>query len=342
MHNAPDNDTTKIHPAIAQTIVRTVENYGVDPKEILAKLGVNSTSGFSQNKRLTGSKIDQLWRVSLAATEDDAIGVKFASQFQLGSLNGLGFSWMVSDTLLDGFSRISRFFGVISSAGKIEIQEEKNTIRIALVLPVPHGIAEDVGIDSALALFVQLCRSARGDELSPLSINMQRPEPSSVKSFDDFFQCKINYSASINELVFAKHEMLKTLPIANPDLARANDQVVMDYLRKYQVETTLGKVSSIVIESLPDGTPSIKSIADQLFMSSKTLQRRLKAEGITFSSLLDDIRLSLANNYLTQDWRSMGEICYLLGFTEPSNFTRWFKGETGKSPGECRGSAQST
>lgn len=336
MQNTSENDTTKIHPAIAQTIIRTVESYGVDPRIILVKLGMNTIADLNQHKRLNGSKIDDVWRASVEVTKDDAIGVKFASHFQLGSLNGLGFSWMVSNTLLDGFSRISRFFGVISSAGKIEVKEEKSAIRIVLALPVPYGIAENAGIDAALALFVQLCRSARGDEVSPLCINMQRPEPSSVKAFDDFFQCEINYNSSQNELVFATDEMLRALPIANPDLARANDQVVMDYLRKYQVESTVGKVSSIVIESLPSGAPTIKSIADQLFMSTKTLQRRLKAEGLTFSSLLDNTRISLATNYLKQDWRSMGEICYLLGFTEPSNFTRWFKSETGESPAEFR------
>jgi AraC-like DNA-binding protein len=201
---------------------------------------------------------------------------------------------------------------------------------------VPYGIAEDSGIDAALALFVQLCRSAREIEFSPLYVNMQRPEPSSVKSFDDFFQCKINYSASINELVFAKDEMLKSLPVANPDLARVNDQAVMDYLRQYQAETIMAKVSSIIIESLPIGTPSLKSVADQLFMSGKTLQRRLKEQDTAFSALLDDIRLTLANNYLIQEWRSIGEICYLLGFTEPSNFTRWYKSETGFSPVKFR------
>jgi AraC-like DNA-binding protein len=81
--------------------------------------------------------------------------------------------------------------------------------------------------------------------------------------------------------------MLKTLPIANPDLARANDQVMIDYLRKYEVENISSKVSSIIIEALPSGIPSIQSIAKQLFMSSKTLQRKLKADGVTFTILLN-------------------------------------------------------
>lgn len=309
-----------------------MESYGVDSKEILAKLGFNVTNALNHSERMVGSKIDALWRASLAATGDDAIGVKFANHFQLGSLNGLGFSWMVSNTLLDGFSKISRFFGVISNVGKIEILEEKSEIKIALVLPVPFGIAQDAGIDAAMALFVQLCRSVRGAEFCPLYANMQRPEPLSVKAFDDFFQCKVNYSTSKNELVFAKDDMLKRLPVANPDLARLNDQAVMDYLRQYQVETIMSKVSSIIIELLPLGTPSLQGVADQLFMSGKTLQRRLKEQGTTFSSLLDDIRLTLANQYLTQEWRSIGEICYLLGFTEPSNFTRWYRGKTKISP----------
>jgi AraC-like DNA-binding protein len=303
---------------------------------MLSSLGIDIESDLTHDKRVVGQMNDEIWRAALRETKEESIGIKFVDHFQLGSLSGLGFSWMASDTLLDGFLRLSRFFSVISNAGKIDVTEETDSIKVAFILPVPYGIAEDTGIDAGLALFVQLCRIVRGDKFSPSLLYMQRPQPSSTGPFDDFFGCPIHYNTHQNALMFAKTEVQKKLPIANPDLARANDQVVIDYLRKHAVENTSSKVSSLIVEALPLGTPSIKSIAEKLFMSTKTLQRRLTSEATTFSSLMNDVRQTLANNYLQQPWRSIGEVSYLLGFTEPSNFTRWYKTAVGISPHEYR------
>jgi AraC-like DNA-binding protein len=44
----------------------------------------------------------------------------------------------------------------------------------------------------------------------------------------------------------------------------------------------------------------------------------------------------LALSYIQDSNRSIGEITYLPGFSEPSNFTRAFRRWTGKSPREYR------
>ncbi len=326
------SDPAKIHPAIAQTLVRTIESYGIDAKALLAQAGVDMDMQKQASSRIDGSKIDDIWRLALKATNDDAIGIKFASHFRLGSLHGLGFSWAASSTLMDAFDRLSRYFAVISNVGKVKVKDVQDHVEVALVLPVPYGIAQDSAIDSALALFMHLCRMVHSDQFKPVKVEFQRPAPNSSHAFDDFFQCPIQYGAKEDKLVFYAQDMREELSVANPDLARANDQVVIDYLRKHEAQQLVGKVTALMIDALPSGTPTQQMVADQLHMSSKTLQRRLSAENTTFSNLLDDVRIDLAKKYLAQKWRSIGEICYLLGYSEPSNFTRWFRGMTGVTP----------
>ena len=62
-----------------------------------------------------------------------------------------------------------------------------------------------------------------------------------------------------------------------------------------------------------------------LHISNRTLQRKLKSEGTSFMDLLQDTRLQLARKYLGQRSRSVVETSYLLGFSEPSTFSRAFK-----------------
>jgi len=88
---------------------------------------------------------------------------------------------------------------------------------------------------------------------------------------------------------------------------------------------------------LPTGDVSIESVARALGYSRQTLYRRLKAEGITFEKLLDDLRRRLAMKLVREDGVSVKEAAYRLGFSDPAAFSRAFKRWTGSSP---RGSRQ--
>jgi AraC-like DNA-binding protein len=66
------------------------------------------------------------------------------------------------------------------------------------------------------------------------------------------------------------------------------------------------------------------------------LQRKLQEENTSFKQLLDETRRELADQYIRNPMVSIGEITYLLGFSEPSNFSRAFKRWNGTPPAEYR------
>ena len=73
-------------------------------------------------------------------------------------------------------------------------------------------------------------------------------------------------------------------------------------------------------------------IAVKLGFSRQTLFRQLKAEGVTFEEVLDELRQGLALHYLSEKKVPVNETAYLLGFSEPAAFSRAFKRWTGSSP----------
>ena len=67
--------------------------------------------------------------------------------------------------------------------------------------------------------------------------------------------------------------------------------------------------------------------------SRQTLFRRLKAEGVTYEKVLDDLRHRLALHYLSGRKASVNETAaYLVGFSDPASFSRAFKRWTGTTP----------
>jgi AraC-like DNA-binding protein len=72
-------------------------------------------------------------------------------------------------------------------------------------------------------------------------------------------------------------------------------------------------------------------------MSKRSLQRRLKDEGLTFQAILDDTRADLAMTYLRDQNLSAEEISYLLAYRDPNSFYRAFQDWTGMTPAQARG-----
>ena len=87
-----------------------------------------------------------------------------------------------------------------------------------------------------------------------------------------------------------------------------------------------------MMADLHTGNISMKTIALQMGMSRQTLYRQLKQEGTSFDELLDRLRHRLAIDYLEGEKVSVNETAYLVGFSDPSAFSRAFKRWTGQRP----------
>ena len=98
----------------------------------------------------------------------------------------------------------------------------------------------------------------------------------------------------------------------------------------------VGQVRREIVRELHGGLALRDTIAQNLNMSPRTLQRRLEDNGVAYAELMDDVRAELAKNKLHSSELSLAEIGFLLGFSEQSSFNRAFKRWTGKTPKEYR------
>ena len=85
---------------------------------------------------------------------------------------------------------------------------------------------------------------------------------------------------------------------------------------------------------LSGGDFGIERVARALGCSRQTLYRRLKAEGVTFEQLLDDLRRRLALELVRKV--PVKQAAWRLGFADPASFSRAYKRWTGRSPSEAR------
>ena len=99
-------------------------------------------------------------------------------------------------------------------------------------------------------------------------------------------------------------------------------------------ETVRGRLEALLIPVLHTGDTGMDRMASKLGMSRPTLYRRLRAEGVSYEALLDDLRHRMALHYLDGKKVSVSQAAYLVGFSDSSVFSRAFKRWTGRPPGQ--------
>ena len=135
---------------------------------------------------------------------------------------------------------------------------------------------------------------------------------------------------------FDQASMLRTLPSGNAELARENDQIIARYLSKLDRDDTVLQIKAKLLEHLPSGNITEEEVAKSLNMSIRTMQRKLKVLDKSYKQIMDDTRRELAVEYVREGDVPITTITFILGFSEPANFTRAFKRWTGQSPSEYR------
>lgn len=326
------NQIVTTHSGIAKMLMATIQRYGLDAESIFTEAGLTLPGALSNNDRVRSALMQQVWRIATERSEDEAFGVTFASMAQPTMLHGLGFSWIASNTLRDAFGRLVRYFSLLATAGNIQVTDKDGGVELWLELPVPKHVAAPASLVGTLGTFVQMCRITKDPSLSPRKVCLQQLAPRDASKFESFFGCEVLFDSDENTLLFSSSDLEAPLPGANPALARANDEVVIQYLKSHKKHDIINQIRASIIEFLPDGAPSQDAIASSVHMSARSMQRKLKEMGTSYSQLLDGIRQELATSYLQHKERTIGEVTFLLGFTEPSNFSRSFKKWTGMSP----------
>lgn len=92
------------------------------------------------------------------------------------------------------------------------------------------------------------------------------------------------------------------------------------------------RLRRLISAQLASGGATLTAAAHALKLGERSLQRRLADDGLTFDAIVEEVRRELALRYLADPALAIGEIAYLLGYSEPSAFHRAFRRWTGRTP----------
>jgi AraC-like DNA-binding protein len=319
-----------------KAICRALEAAGCDSAALLAEAGFDLKSLDGPNVRCPLTQTERLWRIAVAATHDPAFGIKVASHIKQTTFHALGYGLSASSTLKEAFERAQRYCHVASDA--IEYEFWQSGAEYHFVIEPAAGVADE-SVDALVAAYLRMCRSLIGHDYSPLRIEFRRARPARVEDFQSLLRAPLQFGAARTRLVFDRDAIERPLDGGNPELARHNDEIALQYLSQMERDNIQWRVREVLTRRLAHGEPSQEDVAELLNMSARTLQRKLVDCGITYREILDETRRVLALAYLSAPGHTVSDVTYLLGFSAGSSFTRAFRRWTGRSPSDWRSGA---
>ena len=316
----------------ALMIHRALSARAIDANALFRGAGLDPERLRDSNARYPLTGMQRLWALATSATGDECFGLEVAQAWHPTTFHALGYSALASETLREALQRMVRYGRVVTTGARLELEQNGDEVTVKLLGSLPLDQMVPASIDAGVASIVILCRQGRGGQVDPIHVRLTRAQPACFGRLQDFFGCSIDFGGPENSLVFRASDLDAQLPTANPVLLRVNEQVLTDYLARLERSEVTVQVQAKLIQLLPSGEVEESSIARMLNLSLRSMQRKLKARGVSFRKLLDDTRRQLAEQYLKDSTLSVSEIAYLLGFAEVSSFSRAFKRWTGHAP----------
>lgn len=332
--------TESVSAAFIRAFLAFAVSKGASHDALLAASEIDAAALADQDARIPFTSYVKLMRTAKQLTGDEALALHFGEAVQLARVAIVGLIGQASETMLEAFVQLNRYVRLVvdvecTSADRFELRRERGDLWMVDTRLNPNDFPELT--ESAFAQTV--CRPlAAGVGQMTLDIHVTHPPPTYAAEYERVLKAPVTFNAPWNAIKLDESIVNRRVAI----LPRYVFGVLIEHaetlLRELESATSArGEVEKLVLPILHTGEVGVDAVAEKLGVSRQTLYRNLKAEGVTFEQVLDELRHRMALHYMSGKKASLNDIAYLVGFADPTSFSRAFKRWTGKSPSEYRG-----
>ena len=305
---------------------------------MLQRAGLSEQDLDNPENRISSAAQARLLEFAAEALHDPALGFHLATEVNPRELGLVFYVASAAKDLGEAITLLGRYCRIVNDAIRVQMTRRDGDLVIEVhVVGVPRFLAVQ-NAELAVAVILKSLRAITGLRVHPTTITLVHMRNSDFREFERFCGCPVEFGGSTDQLVFSSESL--AVPLITEDLH------LLDALRPIcdaaaiQRETTRGSLRALVENEaqklLPHGRAQRQNIAKKLAMSTRTLARRLASEGTTFEDVVDELRRSLALQYVKTPGVSLSQIAWLLGYEGAPSFNHAFRRWTGRPPSAAR------
>jgi AraC-like DNA-binding protein len=324
-------------PAIyLHTLAELLRSIGVDEQSLMLRVGLDPSRMKSTDLRVSLSQASEFVTRAIIESGEPGLGVMLAREMKLPLHGALGVAVMSSRTLQDALELMTRY--LLLRAPHLEISHRHEgdneifTIFSRVDLGPLHGFIMDAMLYGCAVMGSQLT----GGAVPGGEIRRRGPEPNYFRRFSAELPSRVLYDCPEDAFVIPSQDLELPIRFTDDQLAEVSRAQCEEALHHITEDAGFACRVRRVIETSYPFPPKLARVAGTLFVSERTLKRRLQEEEASFQNLVDQVRLDRAGELLANTSMTLSQIADALGYADAANFTRAFKRWTGSSPSQFR------
>ena len=311
---------------------------GLSPAQLLEHAGIATDLAHDLNARIPVARYAALYRLINESLDDEGFAL-FSRPLRRGSFEFLCRAVLSAPTLGLALERIARYLHVVLDDLAVEIERSGR----AAIIVISEEQALPVGPAGRVFAYEWLLRMIHGlaawlvaHPLPLDEVSFPYPPPLHVADYELVFAPRHTFDAPRLEARFPAEWL--ALPVRRDEaalkafLVDAPASITTLYRRDRALAQ---RVREHLRAALPEHL-TLPAMARRLFLSPRTLHRRLEDEDTSFRAVKDSLRRDLATEWLAKTQRPLGRIGADLGFADAAAFYRAFTAWTGSGPREFR------
>lgn len=323
------------HNELLDVLFRHAPTFGSSAEEICAAIGLD----FEKATVLGGivpaaSLVDAAeWCAERSGYPDFGLRVAAHTSHRLSGLPGLMGERALS--LAQHFDHVARYLPIHNSGYSFKFDPNPADPSCRMILHCQGAFPARHYVEGVMAVWTQMLRRMIGVNWRPAAVEFAHSALGDQAAYRTAFRAPIRFEASRNALLFHPADLLWRSSGSRANVA----PVVEGALRELAVvegNDIVARVAHLVKARLPLPT-SLEAAAAELATSRRSLQRRLAAEGVSFTEIHTRARVTLAQEYLRHPGVKLVDVAERLGFRHVSVLSRMLRRELGASPRTLRG-----
>jgi AraC-like DNA-binding protein len=315
-------------------LARKLEELGVPPRDVLRQAGLPSGLFDQEKILLTTDELFALYR-GLQACGDPAIGLRLGTENRVERYDPIAIAAVSSRSLRDALQRLARY-KQLTCPEAIDLAERSDEALVQFRWLLAQETEPPVLVDVCFGFVVNIARRATGGLVNPKRIELPGPARN-ADMYAAHFGCPVRFEVRQNTIVFGRADLDRPFLTHNADLfATVARQLEAELAQALAAKGIAEQVKGVLKPLLAGRRPGVGDVARELRLSSRTLQRRLADDGVTFQQLMQEARRELARHYLLHSSLELNETAYLLGYGDAHSFFRAFHDWEGSPPGQWR------
>lgn len=287
------------------------------------------------NVPITSKQWEDLWRNAVHLSKDPLFGLHLGESLQGVALGVVGQLIQTSRTVGEALTQAAAFTHLVTNLFSLKVTQARDTFTVHFipepVQPYPSRFVFHQLMDLFMAFTLHEADGLTLKKLAPLRVVLAHAGED-LREYERVLRCKPVVGAGEYALTFEGNYWEEPILTANYELQHLLRQQVDAVNTTTHTQAWRNRIENILFRNAYLGMPTLETVAANFNTSPRTLQRKLQEEGVTYGQLVDEVRKSLALQYLASGQYPLKEISYILGYNEFSAFSRAFKRWTGSAP----------